>query len=348
MTEPQIYKYRGADVLIVLGVISAIVIILVALFTSLLSVLCVLLKVLLTGWAYFLFRKIPSINVSPEAVATGVGALLLLTAGMHLLCRRFFTRHFDEVGTARNWRFRWTISLVGIIILVFTAGISAVGLAHQTLWLLTSDEPRLRDRRGGDGRAKSANNLKQITIGFWNYHDAHGAVPLPATFDSNGRQLHGWETYLLPYLEQNALFQQIDLTKPWNHSANRSAFSKNVRTYQSPYVYPTIGADGYAITSYSLNIHAVSPSGNAKIDEIMEGRGTSNFLLIGDAAENYPAWGKPMNVRDPNLGLQRSPDGFGGPRKGITMFGMADGSVRTFRSDVDPEFLEMLAHPDDR
>ena len=58
----------------------------------------------------------------------------------------------------------------------------------------------------------------------------------------------------------------------------------------------------------------------------------------GEAATNFHPWGDPLNVRDPRLGQNEHPDGFGCPGR-KPQFGMADGSVRTF----DPkEFAELL------
>jgi hypothetical protein len=58
--------------------------------------------------------------------------------------------------------------------------------------------------------------------------------------------------------------------------------------------------------------------------------------------------GYPLNVRDPKLGLNIWRNVFGSPVGGITQFLMADGSVRAFTNDVDPEFLKALAQSDGR
>ena len=78
----------------------------------------------------------------------------------------------------------------------------------------------------------------------------------------------------------------------------------------------------------------------------MRGGGTSKTLLVGEAGGNYRAWGQPLNVRDLKLGLNKSPEGFGSPRKdNATQFLMDGGSVRSFTNDTDPEFLKLLADP---
>jgi hypothetical protein len=60
----------------------------------------------------------------------------------------------------------------------------------------------------------------------------YGSFPPAYTVDSNGRMLHSWRTLLLPYLEQEHLYRQIDLSKPWYDPANAAAFEATVDVFQ--------------------------------------------------------------------------------------------------------------------
>ena len=53
-------------------------------------------------------------------------------------------------------------------------------------------------------------------------------------------------------------------------------------------------------------------------------------------------------VVDPARGINRTPDGFGHPKRKLVNFLMGDASVRVFSSDTDPEFLRMLIAHEDR
>jgi prepilin-type processing-associated H-X9-DG protein len=67
--------------------------------------------------------------------------------------------------------------------------------------------------------------------------------------------------------------------------------------------------------------------------------------LPHDANKALGPWGYPANWRDPALGLNRSPDGFGnGMGKGAN-FSFADGSVRFLANAVSPEVLKALSTP---
>src|SRR5262245_20125897 len=70
--------------------------------------------------------------------------------------------------------------------------------------------PAVQKVREAANRAKCQNNLKQIGLAMHNYHTAAGQFP-------PGNQIFwgaGWATFLLPYLEQDAMHRQLDLTRP--------------------------------------------------------------------------------------------------------------------------------------
>jgi prepilin-type N-terminal cleavage/methylation domain-containing protein/prepilin-type processing-associated H-X9-DG protein len=70
--------------------------------------------------------------------------------------------------------------------------------------------PAVQKVREAANRAKCQNNLKQIGLAMHNFHDARGSFP-------PGNQVFwgaGWATFLLPFLEQDAMYNQLDLTQP--------------------------------------------------------------------------------------------------------------------------------------
>jgi prepilin-type N-terminal cleavage/methylation domain-containing protein/prepilin-type processing-associated H-X9-DG protein len=68
--------------------------------------------------------------------------------------------------------------------------------------------PAVQKVREAAARMKCSNNLKQWGIAMHSYHDANGAFPLGA--HNNPRQT--WVMYLWPYVEQDNLARQINLT----------------------------------------------------------------------------------------------------------------------------------------
>jgi hypothetical protein len=226
---------------------------------------------------------------------------------------------------------------------MFVAGISAVGIAHQVVWLARSNEP-LFASSWSIGQFESKNHLQQIALAVQTYHERHaGQLPPGSLLASDGAALHGWQTLLLPYLDEGALalFQQIDLSRPWHAPGNRDVFKREVWAYRLH--QPTHDADGFALSHYSANQHVVGGARPFHVSAMTDG--TSNTILAGEVAEHYKPWGHPRNWRDPAAGINRSPDGFGSPWPGGAQVIMPDGSIRFLSDDTDPRVLRALATP---
>src|SRR5205814_3559623 len=71
--------------------------------------------------------------------------------------------------------------------------------------------PAVQKVREAASRAKCQNNLKQIGLAIHNYHDANKLMP-PSRL---GPQYASWCVLILPFLEQDALYRQWDLTKTY-------------------------------------------------------------------------------------------------------------------------------------
>jgi hypothetical protein len=333
---------------ITLIVVSLLVLVL-CLCTGMLGVLLFIVQTiwyLLTGWGYFIARNVQRAEPHADVLIAGLIALFLMAVIVHRMMRRMPTTAPTESEPPRRRSIRASAAAVGVIVLLFVAGVSTIAITHQTLWMFTSDEPFARNTgriREASPQGYSKEYLRRMGNATHNHHNEHQKLPVAAMMTADGKLLHGWQTQLLPYMEQSELFKQINLTKPWTDPSNQAAFRKIVKDYRHPSVTQTHDDRGYAITSYSLNVHALPFDKSITLDEFPNG--TSNVLFIGEAAGNYVPWGYPLNVRDPRLGLNNWRDGFGGPVRGITQFIMLDGSVRGFTDDTDPEFLQMIAEP---
>lgn len=135
------------------------------------------------GWAAFIWRVVPQLTLRLDLFFSTVVYATVLVIGVHLFLRWLFreiARSTNEIETPRTWRWRWTLSGFVLIILMFAAGISAIGIVHQTTWLIRS--PFRIFMEGGVGeranRVKCASNLRQIGQGIALYaNDHHGNYP---------------------------------------------------------------------------------------------------------------------------------------------------------------------------
>ena len=75
--------------------------------------------------------------------------------------------------------------------------------------------PAVQAAREAARRSQCSNNLKQIGLAFHNYHDTYRTFPMPYTLDMASFNANAWGTRLLPYLEQQPLYDLFDLTYPF-------------------------------------------------------------------------------------------------------------------------------------
>jgi hypothetical protein len=296
---------------------------------------------LLIGWAFYPIRRMRETEVDWANVGTAAVALVLLTLGLHAFCRWFYASR----RPGQSWPWRWSLGLIGILLLAFVAGIAAIGITHQATWLATTNE---RLTEGGlrqlAGRTQATNNLKQMGLAAHGYHDANRHLPPGGTFDAQGRGLHGWQTLLLPYLDRQDLFQKVDLQKPWNAPGNLEVMQQGIYVFQSPLVDTGTKEEPYSLSHFAANVHVLGLK-SLKLEEITDG--TSNTMLMGDISQNFRPWGMPGNWRDPALGLYTSPDSFGGPdlRRKLTLIAFCDGTVHAVRADVSLDVMKAIATP---
>jgi type II secretory pathway pseudopilin PulG len=140
--------------------------------------------------------------------------------------------------------------------------------------------PAVQKTRQAAGRMQSMNNMKQIALACLNYESSYGVFP-PGV-DANH---YSAAVYVLPFLEQNNLFQQIDLKKPVEESG--AVRNTVIKTLMSPND-PQAPANGLGPTNY-LFVAGSKPAlkdndgifytdSKTRIAEITDG--TANTLVI--------------------------------------------------------------------
>jgi hypothetical protein len=309
--------------------------------------------ILASGWFFFLQRTTSEITVNAGSIRWFFVALLLLMLFGHWTAV-WLTRAFQDIASAESavpnvfrWPLRRSILLIATILSCFTAGVCLVGMAHEFVWIATSKEPltEIGGPRLAARRSQSKSNLKQLGLAFWNFHDdkATQGFPESITHSDQGELRHGWATALLPYIDQVPLYEKIRLKLVWSAAENRPVFQQKISQYSNPAISKLEDEKGYAMIHYAGNSLVLQPGRKRPIKEITDG--TSNTILAGEVNANFKPWGKPGNCRNPQLGINKSPNGFGSPFLGGAQFLLADGSVRFVSENIDPKVLNALATP---
>jgi prepilin-type processing-associated H-X9-DG protein len=297
---------------------------------------------LVFGWIFYLGRVLPEVYISPAGAATLVVCLVGVSFGSHAFL--WWLVRAIRGPESTPWRAKWTAQLVAGILLMFVAGIAMTGVVHQTGWLITSPEPWVALNVQAARRSQSVNNLKQIGLGFSNYGRAENEFPPGMTMGEHGVLLHSWQTLILPFVEQSAIYNRIDLARPWDDPANAGPMGQEIGIYLIPFQRLAKDASGRGLSHYEGNVRVVGRLKGLRADDVKDG--TSNTILAGESAGGYKPWGQPGHWRNPADGINRVPDrGIGSPWPGGANVLMLDGSVKFIKNTIDPAVLEALSTP---
>lgn len=140
--------------------------------------------------------------------------------------------------------------------------------------------PAVQQAREAARRTQCKNNLKQIGLALHNYHDTHNRLPsaLLGGITSDTDDGYGFLCMLLPFIEQGALFDQINpqgqprvfRTYHDNNGGPMPGGTVKIQSYRCPSsALPDHVPDSYSISGYSgpaLPAHNVRMVGYALTD----------------------------------------------------------------------------------
>ena len=98
--------------------------------------------------------------------------------------------------------------------------------------------PAVQASRESARRSHCANNLRQIGVGLLNYHDVHRSFP-PGQIEKitstrpKGKQL-AWSVFLLPFIEEQNLYDRFDCGHSFRDAENRAAGGTVLPLYNCP------------------------------------------------------------------------------------------------------------------
>lgn len=106
--------------------------------------------------------------------------------------------------------------------------------------------PAVQQVREAANRARCANNLKQLGLALHLYHDSYELFPPGVVSDTSDLRYgrHSGLVFLLPFLEQKALFDRYNFALPWDDPANASLAQVRVAVFQCPSSTRDVPQDG--------------------------------------------------------------------------------------------------------
>lgn len=264
-------------------------------------------------------------------ILTGIPAIILGILGLNEI-----NRGYGRVGGKG-------MAITGLITGILGSVLMPIVLMLMVALLL----PAVQATRGAAQRAQCTNNEKQILLAFHNFHDTMRRFPASAIRDQQGKPLLSWRVAILPYIEQQSLYDQFHLDEPWDSPHNKALIAQMPNIYLCPSEPPELRTRG--LTTYQV---IVSPG--ALFEDRVEDRppgfpgdygmrmadvtdGTSNTIALAESSQPVP-WSKP----DDPLANPNGPPSFGSKHPGGFNAGFADGSVKFIKDSINPQTLQAL------
>lgn len=197
--------------------------------------------------------------------------------------------------------------------------------------------PAVQQAREAARRTQSRNSLRQIAIAMHNYHDAHRSFPARAIFDEEGKPLLSWRVHLLPFLDQQKLYDQFHLDEAWDSPHNKKLIAQMPAVYANPNLVPGENKTNYLLLTGEST--AFEDEEGPTLRAITDG--SSNTIMAVEAnADQAVVWTKPDDLEfDPKKPLA----GLGQLRDGGFNIVLFDGSSRFVSNNTDLDVLRGMA-----
>lgn len=220
-------------------------------------------------------------------------------------------------------------AIITVVVVLAAMGILVIPV------LLALLLPALGTAREAARRSQSQNNMKNIALAMLNYHDTHQALPPAVVRDAAGKPLYSGRVLLLPYLEQEPLYDLWDLSQAWDSPRNRSLSQQTLKIFSDPSGSQSKpGQTDYLfVVGQGTALEGPGPTGLNAITD-----GMSNTLFLVDVRDSGVSWAEPRDwdVSQP-IGLPQ------GNHPGITLGAFYDGHVTSLMKDMAPEDVRALA-----
>ena len=143
--------------------------------------------------------------------------------------------------------------------------------------------------------AECRNKLSRIAAALLEYKDKKGALPSINTMAEDVTGMHSWRSQLLPLLGHQALFDQLNMSAPWNDGSNRRTVTEDLSCFRCRNDNPTqnkVGPNGsyFAVVGPNTAWEAMSTTSGEFADDPGE------TLLLVEVLDKGVPWSEPVDL----------------------------------------------------
>ena len=222
---------------------------------------------------------------------------------------------------------------VKILVIVF--GVIIVVMMLMCVLLAVLLLPAVTQVRAAAQRTDAANSARMVILAMHNYHDTQNRMPPAYTTAEDGTRLHSWRTLILPFVEQNHVYDQIDLESPWDSGSNQKFNDSYMPAFESVRGETKDAAITHFVAVVDENT-LLQPGTSIALASVPDG--TSNTAVLIEYPASDIRWMEPRDITiDEAIDIIQN-----GQLPGGVNVAFADGSVMAIRSDTSAEDIRNL------
>jgi hypothetical protein len=233
---------------------------------------------------------------------------------------------------------RNALAAIGLLLLTLLAIGGLIGATYGLIFLVAPSQVN----QPTTGAGGCATNIARIGQAMLDYHAQNGHFPPAYTADAAGKPLHSWRVLLLPYLGHTSLYQQIDLTLPWDDPQHQFLLGQMPSVYACPDNRSVATSETTYVVVRGKGLVFDGPKGTS-LKQITDG--PAKTILVVETAAGSVNWMDPRDLNRQGMNLQIN-SGTPGEIGSFHATGggahavMADGKVKLLSDLTQPQFLQ--------
>lgn len=194
-------------------------------------------------------------------------------------------------------------------------------------------------------RYANCTSMKQIGFALLNYHNAYGCFPPAYVCDEDGKPMHSWRVLILPFVEEQALYDRYDFSEPWdgpNNSRLAMASQSLLRSFQCP----SGGLEGTPLVNYVAVVGPETMWPGSKCKRLSKPYDSDvRTIMLVEITNSDIHWMEPRDLtfEQAIAGIQpESGLGISSEHPSGIHYVTASGGVYALKRNIDPKELRKL------
>lgn len=185
--------------------------------------------------------------------------------------------------------------------------------------------------------------LGSLHLAMQNYHAVHGHFPPAYLTDTDGTPIHSWRVLVLPYVEEQQLYDAYSFDEPWNGPNNIRLAHKMPKLYRCPSEPESDSMTNYVVivgkdTAFPFD----QPTSS---EDFRDGR--ANTILVAEVADSDILWTEPRDLATSTMSFsvnhESLPSISSARRRGPLVNTAGPTTSYSLSQDLDPETLRAFS-----